>query len=116
MGENTVKRFLMALTALGTGLALSATFAASASAAPEAEEAAACSAVAEENRSVWASPGTTGGTVGAVVAGQTYTADCTPVQGESYTACGASGDLWAYVNYSGDEWGYLPNSCVSWAS
>ncbi len=111
----------MALMALGAGLALSATFAASASAAPSAsaetaDATAACSAVAEENRSVWASPGTADGTVGAVVAGRTYTAECSLVEGESYTACGSTTDLWAYVNYAGDEWGYLPNSCLSWAS
>lgn len=111
-----MKRFLMALAALGAGLALSATFATSASAAPDSGTAAACSAVADENRSVWAGPGTSEGTVGSVAAGQTYTAECSTVEGETYTACGSTTNLWAYVNHSGDEWGYVPNSCLSWAS
>ncbi len=107
----------MALMAVGAGLALSATFAAAASAAPGTDAAAAaCSAVAEENRSVWAAPGTGEGTVGAVVAGRTYTADCSLVEGESYTACGSTTSLWAHVNYAGDEWGYLPSTCLAWAS
>ncbi|HLU29611.1 MAG TPA: hypothetical protein VKZ65_14365 [Glycomyces sp.] len=104
------------LTALGAGVALSAAFAASASAAPETDAAAACSAVAVENRAVWAAPGTGEGTVGAVTASRTYTADCSLTEGESYTACGSTGDLWAHVNHAGEEWGYLPSACLNWAS
>lgn len=111
-----MKRIMMGLTALGAGLVLSATFAASASAAPDAEAAADCTAVADENRAVWAGPGTAEGTVGGVVAGRTYTADCALTEGETYTACGATDDLWAYVNHAGEEWGYLPSACLSWAS
>jgi hypothetical protein len=111
-----VKRIMMGLTAFGAGVALSTAFAASASAATETEAAAECSAVAVENRSVWAAPGTGEGTVGGVIAGRTYTADCSLTEGESYTACGSTGDLWALVNHAGEEWGYLPSACLDWAS
>ncbi|GAB3224384.1 hypothetical protein GCM10027447_12940 [Glycomyces halotolerans] len=115
-----MKRILMALMALAAAAAFSTTFAASAGAAPAtggtAEAAATCTAVAEENRAVWAEPGLSGGTVGSVVAGRAYTAACGLVEGESYYACGSATSLWAYVNYSGDRWGYLPSTCLSWAS
>lgn len=59
---------------------------------------------------------TAGGDVGSVIAGRTYDADCALVPGQSYTACGATTSLWAYVNYSGDKWGYVPSACLTWAS
>lgn len=106
---------MMALMAFMAATAFTAGFAGAAQAAgPEA--AAVCSTVAEEHRAVWAEPGTSGGDVGSVIAGRTYDADCALVPGQSYTACGATTSLWAYVNYSGDEWGYVPSACLTWAS
>jgi hypothetical protein len=74
-----------------------------------------CTAVADENRAVWAQPAT-GPTVGGVIAGRTYNAECALVPGATYTACGATTDHWAYINYAGDNWGYLPSTCLTWAS
>jgi hypothetical protein len=82
---------------------------------PDSLAAAVCSAVADENRAVWAQPAT-GPTVGDVIAGRTYDADCALVPGATYTACGATTDQWAYINYAGDDWGYLPSTCLTWAS
>jgi hypothetical protein len=112
--EWTVKRMMMALMAFVAATAFTAGFAGAAQAAPEA--AAVCAAVADENRAVWAGPGTAGGTVGSVVAGRSYDADCALVPGESSTACGGTTSDWAYVNYAGDDWGYVPSTCVTWAS
>lgn len=106
---------MMALMAFAAATAFTAGTAVAAQAA-ESEAAAICAAVAEENRAVWAEPGTSGGDVGSVIAGRTYDADCALVPGQSYTACGATTSLWAYVNYSGDDWGYVPSTCVTWAS
>lgn len=111
--EWNVKRLMTAAAALAAAAAFTAGFATSANAS---EAAAVCQAVAEENRAVWAEPGTAGGTVGAVTAGSTYDADCALVPGASYTACGGTTDQWARVNYAGDDWGYLPSTCVTWAS
>ncbi|MBO3735183.1 hypothetical protein [Glycomyces niveus] len=110
-----MKRMMMALMACAAATALTAgTAVAAQAAAPEA--AAICAAVADEHRAVWAQPGTSGGTVGSVVAGRIYDADCALVPGQSYTACGATTSQWAYVNYAGDDWGYVPSACVTWAS
>ncbi|THV39688.1 hypothetical protein [Glycomyces buryatensis] len=122
-----MKRILLGLMATGAAAVLSVGVASSASAAesttgydgspwPSVEAAQTCDAVADENRSVWAEPGTAAGTVGSVIAGRTYTASCGLVEGETYSACGATTSQWAYVNYSGDRWGYVPSACVSWAS
>ncbi|MEU6857870.1 hypothetical protein AB0B28_03190 [Glycomyces sp. NPDC046736] len=108
-----MKRMTMTFAALAAAAAFTAGFASPAQADTEA---AACSAVATENRSVWAAPGTGEGTVGGVVAGRTYSADCSLTPGEAYTACGQTSDQWARVNFSGDAWGYLPSACLSWAS
>lgn len=113
--EWTVKRMMMALLACAAATAFTAGTAAAAQAA-DAEATAICAAVAEENRAVWAQPGTSGGAVGSVTAGRTYDADCALVPGQSYTACGATTSQWAYVNYAGDAWGYVPSACVTWAS
>lgn len=109
-----MKRMTMTFAALAAAAAFTAGFASPAQA--DTEAAAACSAVATENRSVWAAPGTSEGTVGGVVAGRTYDADCSLTPGEAYTACGQTSDQWARVNYAGDAWGYLPSACLSWAS
>ncbi|MCD0442541.1 hypothetical protein LO763_02745 [Glycomyces sp. A-F 0318] len=109
-----MKRIMTALAALAAAAALTTGFAAAAQ-ADDAEAAAVCSAVAKEHRSVWAGPAV-GDAVGSVAAGQAYDADCALVPGESYTACGATGDQWARVNYAGDSWGYLPGACLTWAS
>lgn len=117
-----MKRTLMALTAFAAAAAFTTGFTGTAQASgPNAgpgesmETAAVCSAVAEENRAVWAQPAT-GPTVGGVIAGRTYNADCALVPGGTYTACGATTDQWAYINYAGDDWGYLPSTCLTWAS
>ncbi|GAA2141245.1 hypothetical protein GALLR39Z86_04720 [Glycomyces algeriensis] len=105
----------MALLACAAATAFTAGTAATAQAA-DVEAAAVCAAVADENRAVWAQPGTSGGSVGFVIAGRTYDADCALASGQSYTACGDTTSQWAYVNYAGDEWGYVPSACVTWAS
>jgi hypothetical protein len=110
-----VKRMMMALMACAAATAFTAGTATAAQAAKPAATAI-CSAVADENRAVWAEPGTSGGTVGSVVAGRTYDADCAVVPGGSYTACGGTTSEWAHVNYASDEWGYVPSTCVTWAS
>lgn len=120
-----MKRTLMALTAFAAAAAFTTGFATNAQAAPEAAQtlspaaasraSAICSAVADEHRAVWAQPAT-GATVGDVVAGRTYNAECALVPGATYTACGATTDQWAYINYAGDDWGYLPSTCLTWAS
>ncbi|MFG3341655.1 hypothetical protein [Glycomyces sp. NPDC048151] len=110
-----MKRMMMGFVGLAAAAAFTAGTASSVQAAEPAATAI-CSAVADENRAVWAGPGTSGGTVGSVVANRTYDADCALVPGQSYTACGATTSQWAYVNYAGDEWGYVPSSCVTWAS
>lgn len=116
-----MKRFLLGLLATGAAAILGLGLASNASADPggwAADPGASqtCVAVADEHRSVWAEPGTSDGAVGSVVAGRSYTAGCGLVEGDSYTACGSTTSLWAYVNYSGESWGYVPSSCVSWAS
>ncbi|GAB3645883.1 hypothetical protein [Glycomyces tarimensis] len=111
-----MKRILMALMTLGAAVALSTALASPASAAPDLGAASTCWATAEENRAVWAEPGTSDGTVGSVIANQTYATECALVEGESYSACGSTTSLWAYVNYAADRWGYVPSSCVRSAS
>jgi class 3 adenylate cyclase len=109
--EWIVKRIMTAFAAaafLTTGVAASAQ-------AAEPGAAAICSAVAEEHREVWAQPAV-GASVGGVVAGRTYDADCALVPGGTYTVCGETTSQWARVNYSGDAWGYVPSSCLTWAS
>ena len=110
-----MKRMMTAFTALAAAAMFTTGFATAAQAS-ESAAAAVCSAVADENRAVWAEPAATGATVGSVVAGRTYDADCALVPGGTYTACGATSSQWAHVNYSGDSWGYLPSACLTWAS
>jgi hypothetical protein len=109
-----VKRMTMTFAALAAAAAFTAGFASPALA--EDDTAAACTAVATENRSVWSKPDTASGAIGGVTAGRTYDADCALIPGESYTACGATSDQWARVNYADDAWGYLPSTCLSWVS
>ncbi|WP_157930854.1 hypothetical protein [Glycomyces xiaoerkulensis] len=115
-----MKRILLTLIASIALVGTSTMIAGTAGAAPAVESTTAatqtCTAVAIEHRAVWAEPGTASGTAGAVVAGDSYTAECGLVKGESYFACGSSTDLWAYVNHSGSRWGYVPSTCLSWAS
>lgn len=109
-----MKRILTALAAVAAAAAFTTGFTATAQ-AEDADAAAVCSTVAKEHRTVWAQPAV-GASVGSVVAGRTYDADCALVPGGTYTACGATTDQWAYVNYYGDSWGYVPSTCVTWAS
>lgn len=50
---------------------------------------------------------------GEMYKGDQLEAWCSGYNGQTYTACGGSGETWIAVRYQGD-WGYVPSLCVRW--